>query len=123
MQPSDHLRFVDTRAPELRSRDAALDEQRATRVVAFLEPHCAASAPELERVGLVVGLCVRRCVQLEHDLAGRDHERVRRVDRLLERERPLIRAVDDELRKRGEPLGLVASRCRRAHAGCAHRAA
>ena len=55
------------------------------------EPHGAAPSQQLERVGLVVGLEVRRRVQLEHDVACRNHERVRRVDRLLERrDRPLL---------------------------------
>ncbi len=77
-----------------------------------------------ERVCLVVGLDVRRRVELEHDVAGRDDERVRRVDRLLELEPPLLGALGGEMRKRVEPLGLVAprlgERARDAHRGAAY---
>ena len=82
------------------------------------------AVPGRERVGLVLGFSVRRRVQLEHDLAGRYDERVG-VDRLLERERPPLHTVDDELRERGEPLGVVApcldKLAREAHTGSVRR--
>jgi hypothetical protein len=106
----DDLGFLDLAVPELGPRDAPLEEQRTARVVARVKLYRTASVPEGERVGLVVGLLVRRRVQLEHDVAGREHERMRRVDRLLERQRPFRCALRDELRQGVEPRGLVTPR-------------
>ena len=78
LQPRKELRddadLVGLRIPEPRPGNAALEEQRTTRVVTGMEKHGTASSPALERVRLVLGLGVRGRVELEHELAGRDHE-------------------------------------------------
>ena len=80
-------RLVGPRVPERRPRPAALAEERPLLVVAREEPHRAGTVPALERVRLVVGLEMRGRIQLEDGIPGRDDERARRVDRLLELER------------------------------------
>ena len=102
--------LVEPSVPEPRSRHAALEEESPAEVVASDEPNSASAAPCLERVGLVIGLDVRQGVQLENDVTGGDHQRVRGRDRLLEIERPLLRALGDQARQRFEPVGLVAPR-------------
>ena len=111
-----------TRRPRALSRHAALEQERPPLVVASDEPHRATAAPELECVGLVIRLEVRRRVQLEHDVTGGDDEGVRRLDRLLELERPLLAHSATSARQRFEPVGLVAP-CLGEGARNAHREA
>ncbi len=66
--------LVDTRVPETRSRNAALDEKCTSLVVARHEPHGSGARPSLERVALGIGLDVRGSIQLEHDVACRNDE-------------------------------------------------
>ena len=105
---ADDRGLVATDMPELRSRPAALEEERAPLVVASEEPYGAVAAPGRECVRLVLGLVVRRRVELEDDVACREHERVRRVDGFFELERPLLDELGDELGERSEPRRLVA---------------
>ena len=120
-EPGDDVGLVGVGVPELRARNAALDEQGAAGTIAGVQQHRSPSAPVLEGVGLGVGFGVGRRVQLEHELARRNDERVWRVDRLLELERPLLGALGHEPRQRVEPCGLVAPRVDegggKAHAG------
>ncbi len=113
--------LVDLRVPQPRARPAALHEIRPPLVVAREQAHGSLAAPALERVGLVIRLEVRRRVQLQHRVARRHDERVRRVDRLLELELPRVRALAHEPRERREPLGLVRpgleERCGKTHRG------
>ena len=114
------------RAPRPRAAFPARSVRRRRarrRVVASDEPNSASAAPCLERVGLVIGLDVRRGVQLENDVTGGDHQRVRGRDRLLELERPLLRALGDQ---REAALRASRARCstsRRGRAGDASEAA
>lgn len=107
-QLGDDGEVVDSGMPQLRSRNAALDEESTALAIAGVQQHRSPSAPVLEGVGLGVGFGVRRRVQLENELARRNDERVWRVDRLLELERPLLRAFGYEPGQRVEPRGLVA---------------
>ena len=100
-----HLIGVDVR--ERRSRPAPLAEVCPTCVVARNDAHGSVARPALERLRLVIGLEVRRRVQLEHDLPRRHDERVGRVDRLLQLQAPLLGALGDERGEGREPLGLV----------------
>jgi hypothetical protein len=61
--------------PQLRAGPAALDEQGTTFVVPGRQPNGAVAVPELQRIGLVLGLVMRRRVQLEDAVAGRDDQR------------------------------------------------
>ena len=92
-QIRDDRRLVDSGVPEPRARHAPLHEERAPLVVAREHAHRAAAVPALERVRLGVGLEVRRRVQLQHGVARRHDERVRRVDRILELELPRLGAL------------------------------
>lgn len=76
-------------------------------LVAGDQSHCAVPVPGRECVGLGVRLRVRRGMQLEHDVAGRHDQRVRRVHRLLEVDAPLLCTLVGQARKRRQPVGLV----------------
>ena len=95
-QLGDDGRLVDPGACEVGSGEAPLDEQCAPFVVPRDEPCRATPRPLEERVRLVVRLVVRRRVELEDDLARRDDERPRRLERRLQREAPLRRALGGE---------------------------
>ncbi len=87
-EPGEELRddgvLVRVGIPETSPRSAALAQERAPRVVSGDEPHRARPVPPGEGIGFAIGLEVRRCVQLEHDLACGHDEGVRRVDRRFE---------------------------------------
>ena len=106
----DHGRLVRVGQREGRPGNAPLDEERPALVVPREQPNGAVAVPPGERVRLVVGLEVRRRVQLENGVPGRHDERERRVVRLLELEPPGGRALRGEARQRLEPLGLAPPR-------------
>ena len=81
------------------ARHAALEEERTPFVVAREQAHGAPSVPAGERVRLVVGLEMRRRVQLQDSAAGRYDERAGCVERLLEVEIPLGGALGREPRQ------------------------
>ena len=100
-------KLVPGLVPQLRAGPAALEEQRSSLVVPRRETNGAVAVPELQRIGLVLGLVVRRRVQLEDDVAGRDDQRPGIAERLLELEPPLIGAFRDEGRQGCEPVRLA----------------
>ena len=109
-QLADHLDLVDLDVPESRSGHAALDQECMTLVVTLEQLHGALATPELECVGLVASLGVARREELQHGVACGNDERVRRLDRRLELERPLPRAVLDEPWQLVEPRSFVTPR-------------
>ena len=117
-QPEEELRddrrLVGGGIPKSCPGTAALDEERPLVVRSCHDPDGSAPVPPHQRVGFMVGLEVRRCVHLEHDVAGRHDERVRSVDRLFESEIPLDRELTHHAGKLVEPRGLALPHLREA---------
>ena len=106
-EPGHDRDLVGALLGEQTAGHAALEEERPPFVVAREQAHGAPSVPAGERVRLVVGLEMRRRVELQDGAAGRHDERAGRVVGLLELEIPLGGALGREPRQPLEPFALV----------------
>ena len=106
-EPGRDRDLVGALRGEQNAGHAAFEEERPPLVVAREQAHGAPPVPAGERVSLVVGLEMRRCVHLQDSAAGRYDERAGRVEGRLEVEIPLGGALGREPRQPLEPFALV----------------